>query len=121
MDFTNSSGPEALACTVKCQLATVTRILLLADNVVVRQLLTQAVAEKQQVGQQQAQQQQGQQQAEKQVSTSVASSKSVGGTTSTSTLHHFTEFVKAFCDFGFDLIHMAHVISGKEKLLKKNI
>ena len=32
---------------------------------------------------------------------------------SMSTMHHFNEFVKAFCDFGSDMVHLIRISTGK--------
>ena len=37
---------------------------------------------------------------------------------SMSTMHHFNEFVKAFCDFGSDMVHLIRISTGKSILLK---
>lgn len=29
------------------------------------------------------------------------------------TMHHFTEFVKAFCDFGSEMVHLVRLTTGK--------
>ena len=44
---------------------------------------------------------------------------------SISTMHHFNEFVKAFCDFGSDMVHLIRITAGmihikKLILLSKN-
>ena len=31
---------------------------------------------------------------------------------SISTMHHFNEFVKAFCDFGSDMVHLIRITAG---------
>ena len=31
------------------------------------------------------------------------------------TMHHFTEFVKAFCDFGSEMVHLVRLTTGKNR------
>ncbi len=79
--------PASFETTVKMMrslLAAVTRILLLTDNVVVKQLL---------------------------VTTKEASPSQID------TMSHFAEFVKAFCDFGIDMVQLVHLIIGERKLM----
>ena len=40
---------------------------------------------------------------------------------SMSTMHHFNEFVKAFCDFGSDMVHLIRISTGKSISTKSNI
>jgi hypothetical protein len=86
----SGSGPpaeadlEALLRTLRRLLVSVTQILLLADNVVVKQLLT------------------------------VSKDKGPANDLNTmSTMHHFTEFVKAFCDFGSEMNSTVRIATGK--------
>ena len=75
---------EALLRTLRRLLVSVTQILLLADNVVVKQLLT------------------------------VSKDKGPANDLNTmSTMHHFTEFVKAFCDFGSEMNSTVRIATGK--------
>lgn len=75
---------EALLRTLRRLLVSVTQILLLADNVVVKQLLT------------------------------LAKDKNPANDLNTmSTMHHFTEFVKAFCDFGSEMNSTVRIATGK--------
>ena len=30
------------------------------------------------------------------------------------TMHHFTEFVKAFCDFGSEMVHLVRLTTSKD-------
>jgi hypothetical protein len=56
------------------------------------------------------------------VATSGSSSsglKTGGGHASMSTMHHFNEFVKAFCDFGSEMVHLMGITTGK-KIFKKS-
>lgn len=77
---------EALLRTLRRLLVSVTQILLLADNVVVNQLL------------------------------SVSKDKHPGFEFITmSTMQHFTEFVKAFCDFGSEMLSTVRIATGKTK------
>ena len=39
---------------------------------------------------------------------------------SMSTMHHFNEFVKAFCDFGSDMVHLIRISTGKSISTKSN-
>ena len=36
---------------------------------------------------------------------------------SQSTMHHFNEFVKAFCDFGSDMVHLIRITTGMNSTL----
>ena len=36
---------------------------------------------------------------------------------SISTMHHFNEFVKAFCDFGSDMVHLIRITAGMLKFI----
>ena len=72
---------EPLVRTLRRLLAAVTRILLLADNVVVKQLLNQSDKTK-------------------------ANSEN-------NLMNHFNEFVKAFCDFGSDMLHLIRITTGR--------
>ena len=93
----DSSGDlEALVRTLRRLLTAVTRILLLADNVVVKQLLMGG----------------DQQPANPTASDQVMLPEDK----SMSTMHHFTEFVKAFCDFGSDMIHLVKMTTSKSVL-----
>ena len=66
----------------------VTQILLLADNVVVKQLLT------------------------------VSKEKGLVDDLNTmNTMHHFTEFVKAFCDFGSEMNSTVRIATGRNRTL----
>ena len=101
-----------LVITLKNLLAAVTRILLLADNVVVKQLLTNASLSQQD-----------------------AAGAGGGGSSSSmaaafaaglldqdccgDTMNLFTEFVKAFCDFGMQMIQMFAVIGKRRKTAKQ--
>ena len=92
----SGSGPpaeadlEALLRTLRRLLVSVTQILLLADNVVVKQLLT------------------------------VSKDKGPANDLNTmSTMHHFTEFVKAFCDFGSEMNSTVRIATGKTNLIYK--
>lgn len=116
---------EALVRTLRRLLAAVTRILLLADNVVVKQLLVASsvsgssnfirwhvmthdnslsgTIEKK----------------AKKTGSSPTVTNNGGGPTnsvkavaSISTMHHFNEFVKAFCDFGSDMVHLIRITAG---------
>ena len=81
---------EALLRTLRRLLVSVTQILLLADNVVVKQLLT------------------------------VSKDKGPANDLNTmSTMHHFTEFVKAFCDFGSEMNSTVRIATGKKR--KENV
>ncbi len=75
---------EALLRTLRRLLVSVTQILLLADNVVVKQLLT--------------------------LSKEKGPAKDLN---TMSTMHHFTEFVKAFCDFGSEMNSTVRIATGK--------
>ena len=106
---------EALIRTLRRLLAAVTRILLLADNVVVKQLLvasntgSTSTMDIKQKGSKSGN------------SGSPATSASKATATvnnqaailaSMSTMHHFNEFVKAFCDFGSDMVHLIRISTG---------
>ena len=79
---------EALLRTLRRLLVSVTQILLLADNVVVKQLLT------------------------------VSKDKGPANDLNTmSTMHHFTEFVKAFCDFGSEMNSTVRIATGTGTIL----
>ena len=101
---------EALVRTLRRLLAAVTRILLLADNVVVKQLLvasnsgtiekkTKKAGSSPPVSNSAA-------------NSAVATAASVKGVASISTMYHFNEFVKAFCDFGSDMVHLIRITAG---------
>ena len=85
--------------TLRSLLAGVTRVLLLADNVVVKQLLL-AVGGGAVDGHQSPK-------APKDIAEDVAGA-------SLNTMNLFTEFVKAFCDFGMEMLQLITVI-GKQK------
>ena len=78
-------GMEPLVRTLRRLLAAVTRILLLADNVVVKQLLNQSD--------------------KPMVQATTAGSEN-------NLMNHFNEFVKAFCDFGSDMLHLIRITTG---------
>ncbi len=93
-------------------LAAVTRILLLADNVVVKQLLvagTPGTIDKnlKKSGSSPANP------AGSSQSNGSSAVKAVNVIASLSTMHHFNEFVKAFCDFGSDMVHLIRITAGK--------
>ena len=102
---------EALVRTLRRLLAAVTRILLLADNVVVKQLLVASNSSTM----------------EKKTKKQGAGAPPVTngtpnpggapgkGVASISTMHHFNEFVKAFCDFGSDMVHLIRITAGMRK------
>ena len=106
----NQADLEALVRTLRRLLAAVTRILLLADNVVVKQLLVAGTPNSIISTM------------EKKPKTSVSSNNQVAAGTavavanqagkSQSTMHHFNEFVKAFCDFGSDMVHLIRITTG---------
>ena len=101
---------EALVRTLRRLLAAVTRILLLADNVVVKQLLVASLSTGTIDG--------------KKTKKSTGSGSQVAvapnqpaasvkvPVASLSTMHHFNEFVKAFCDFGSDMVHLIRITAG---------
>ena len=49
--------------------------------------------------------------------TSSNTQQSVTSPKSMSTMHHFTEFVKAFCDFGSEMVHLVRLTTSKIFLL----
>ena len=115
----NQADLEALVRTLRRLLAAVTRILLLADNVVVKQLLVAGTPNSIISTM------------EKKPKTSVSSNNQVAAGTavanavavanqagkSQSTMHHFNEFVKAFCDFGSDMVHLIRITTGMNSTL----
>lgn len=107
----NQADLEALVRTLRRLLAAVTRILLLADNVVVKQLLVAGTPNSIISTM------------EKKPKTNVSSNNQVSSAAnavavanqagkSQSTMHHFNEFVKAFCDFGSDMVHLIRITTG---------
>ena len=84
---------ETLLRTLRRLLVAATQILLLADNVVVKQLLAGGSSK------------------EKQLQSSTSAEL-----TSMNTMHHFSEFVKAFCDFGSEMVHLVRIATGKKEL-----
>ncbi len=95
-------GQEALVRALRCLLAAVTKVLLLADSVVVRQLLVskgEALV--------------GQEEAAVVGGPEAAAAAASDPCSAAGTMRHFTEFVKAFCDFGIDMIHLAQAVVGE--------
>jgi hypothetical protein len=82
---------ETVVRVLRRLLAAVTRVLLLADNTVVKQLLTSKQEQPDQAGEGSA--------------TAQTVLPSPDQASSMETMHHFTEFAKAFCDFGTDMVH----------------
>ena len=97
-------GQEALVRALRCLLAAVTKVLLLADSVVVRQLLVSKGEVL--VGQEEAAVVGGPEAA-------AAAAAASDPCSAAGTMRHFTEFVKAFCDFGIDMIHLAQAVVGE--------
>ncbi len=95
-------GQEALVRALRCLLAAVTKVLLLADSVVVRQLLVSKGEVL--VGQEEAAVGGGPE---------AAAAAASDPCSAAGTMRHFTEFVKAFCDFGIDMIHLAQAVVGE--------
>ncbi len=111
---------EALLRTLRLLLAAVTRILLLADNVVVKQLLNTGGVEKGGATNSPATNKkkggaQSSNQAHKKGGAGSVGGVvgNTGGHAPMSTMHHFNEFVKAFCDFGSEMIHLIRITTGK--------
>ncbi len=96
-------GQEALVRALRCLLAAVTKVLLLADSVVVRQLLVSKGEVL--VGQEEA--------AVGGPEAAAAAAAASDPCSAAGTMRHFTEFVKAFCDFGIDMIHLAQAVVGE--------
>ena len=124
---------ESLVRTLRRLLAAVTRILLLADNVVVKQLLVASstaggnVIDKR--GSVKNVKKSGTSPSQNHVGSSAGdrthdlSGRDRGAMqpvvntatslkASISTMHHFNEFVKAFCDFGSDMVHLIRITAG---------
>ncbi|XP_040563269.1 alpha-catulin [Lepeophtheirus salmonis] len=94
---------ETLIRSARVLLSGVTRILLLADNVVVNKLLISKDGDE----------------PPKAV---VPSSSSVicDQLSSLKTMHHFTEFVKAFCDYGSEMVHFLRLIGDEDRRDKED-
>ena len=130
---------EALVRTLRRLLAAVTRILLLADNVVVKQLLVASsttnsviIDKMGSVKKKKNGSSPGQNHVVG-VSAGMVSGGSPSGRdrgtvlqpvntatslkASISTMHHFNEFVKAFCDFGSDMVHLIRITAGMLKFI----
>ena len=95
-------GQEALVRALRCLLAAVTKVLLLADSVVVRQLLVSK-----------GEVLVGQEEAAVVGAPEAAAAAASDPCSAAGTMRHFTEFVKAFCDFGIDMIHLAQAVVGE--------
>ena len=116
---------EALIRTLRRLLAAVTRILLLADNVVVKQLLVASNSNVQSTmvdgpgkgpnpggpGSHTAGAQ-GSPAASNASKAAASANNQAAVLASMSTMHHFNEFVKAFCDFGSDMVHLIRISTG---------
>ena len=107
----NQADLEALVRTLRRLLAAVTRILLLADNVVVKQLLVTGTPNA--ISTMEKKPKVSNVSSNNQVtSTGQAVSAVNQAGKSQSTMHHFNEFVKAFCDFGSDMVHLIRITTG---------
>ena len=105
---------EALVRTLRRLLAAVTRILLLADNVVVKQLLVASLSTVGTIDGKKTKKSTGSGSVQVAVANPNQPAASVVKVpvASLSTMHHFNEFVKAFCDFGSDMVHLIRITAG---------
>ncbi|CAB4060708.1 unnamed protein product [Lepeophtheirus salmonis] len=95
---------ETLIRSARVLLSGVTRILLLADNVVVNKLLISKDGDE----------------PPKAVVPSSSSSVICDQLCSLKTMHHFTEFVKAFCDYGSEMVHFLRLIGDEDRRDKED-
>ena len=114
----NQADLEALVRTLRRLLAAVTRILLLADNVVVKQLLVTGTPNA--ISTMEKKPKVSNVSTNNQVASAAAAVSQVNAVNqagkSQSTMHHFNEFVKAFCDFGSDMVHLIRITTGTIQL-----